>query len=146
MKSLLCLIIIAFSFQLANAQRTGPQSSQAIKKVELHSRAVSFSPADSNTTVTGQTNYILKVHLPDTAQVHALRVNGRNNQGLSTVSNANHPLNNQTIYRNPKNKDYIVYINLGNRPTGSVKNGNVTLVGKNGNPLPGQSNSRAFNN
>lgn len=144
MKPLLCLVVIVATYSFSYSQRGGAQSAPAIQKAELLTRVVNFSPTDSNQTISGQSNYLLKVYLPDTSQVHTLRVNGQSAQGLSTISNSNHPLKNQVIYRNPKSRDYVVYIDLGNRPTGSVKNGNVMLVGKNGNPLPGQASSRAF--
>jgi hypothetical protein len=104
---------------------------------------MSVNPMDSSQSMAGQEQYTLQVSLSDTSGINAFRVNAGNASLQSTINNQSYDLSNQKIYRSPKSGDYVVYINLGNRPLGSIKNGNVQLLGRGGSVIPGPS-SKSF--
>ena len=99
----------------------------------------SSNPQDSTQSRTGQEHYVLQLALSDTVGIKAFRLNASNASSLSSISNVSYELKDQRIYRSPKNGDYVVYIDLGKRSAGSIKNGDVQLLNNNGLPILGTS-------
>lgn len=128
MKNLLPIVLISLTGFALSAQSNIQWSK--LKVAELN-----VDPMDSTQSLSGQSQYVLQVALSDTTQVNAFRVNGQNASRQATISNATYELKDQRIYRSTKNNEYVVYIDLGNRPAGNIKDGEVETLDKQGNAI-----------